>query len=338
MFTRGIGLLVSIHRTDISMTGNLMRSNSQCIIVIKELTKDYYNIRAVDHISFCIRKGEIFGFLGPNGAGKTTTVRMLVGLTRITFGEAFICGYDVVRDYRRVRELIGVVPDTSNMYSDLTCMENLIFSAKMYRIPRNKRRNKAEELLKFFGLWKYRNTKFKYLSKGLKRRLTIAASLVHDPKVLFLDEPTTGLDVMGRRALWKKLLILRDNGITIFLTTHNVHEAFQLSDRVAIINKGKIVAIGSPSELQRKFSVREVLEISFYPNDIGPSDLYNFVDGAIRVNRKNDHLEIILQDEIRVLKGLLEFAKKTNHSITMIRLRGADAEDLFIRIIGEENA
>ncbi len=183
-----------------------------CVLRVEGLTKDYDGFRAVDHISFCVRRGEIFGFLGPNGAGKTTTVRMLVGLTRITEGRAFIEEHDVVKEYKLARKLFGIVPDTSNLYSELTCLENLLFSAKMYGVPSRVAERRAEELLEFFDLWKYRGRKFKELSKGLKRRLTIAVSLVHDPVILFLDEPTTGLDVFSRRLLWSRLLELKKGG------------------------------------------------------------------------------------------------------------------------------
>jgi ABC-2 type transport system ATP-binding protein len=310
-------------------------SNNSCIVTVEDLTKDYGSIRAVDHISFCVREGEIFGFLGPNGAGKTTTVRMLVGLTRITSGKAYISGYDVIRDYRRVREIIGVVPDVSNLYSELTCMENLLFSAKMYGVPRSIRHSRAVELLKFFGLWKYKDVKFKNLSKGLKRRLTIASALIHDPKVLFLDEPTTGLDVMSRRALWEKLVVLRNRGVTIFLTTHNVYEAFHISDRIAIINKGRIVAIGTPQELGKMFKAGEVIEVSFQPHNPRPEEIMNNISNVISVKERTGFLEIISSNPTVSIEDLARLARINGYRITMLRLRSMDAEELFIKIIGE---
>ncbi len=290
---------------------------------------------AVKGISFCVKKGEIFGFLGPNGAGKTTTVRMLVGLTTITSGRAKICGYDITRHSKRVKRLIGVVPDISNLYSELTCYQNLLFSAKMYGVKGSIARRNVEEVLAFFGLEKYRDTKFKALSKGLKRRLTIAAALVHNPEIVFLDEPTSGLDVVSRRLLWNKLVELNRKGITIFLTTHNIYEAFNLSHRVAIINKGEIVAMGTPEELGRKFSAREVLEVSFYPRNPEPRELLGSLRGVLDARRNSGRLELVIDNEVEALESLALYAKRKGLRISLLRLREADAEEVFLRIIGE---
>jgi len=312
-----------------------MGNSKNCIISIKGLTKVYGSLKAVDSISFCVNEGEIFGFLGPNGAGKTTTVRMLVGLTNITSGKVLICNHDVVKEYKVVKKLIGVVPDISNLYLELTCYQNLMFSAKMYGVPKGIREKRVKELLKFFGLWRFKDIKFKNLSKGLKRRLTIASALVHNPKVLFLDEPTSGLDVMSRRILWKQLKELNRQGVTIFLTTHNVYEAFHISDRIAIINKGKIVAIGTPEELGRKFSTQEVIEVAFQPSNPELNDLLEHIKEALDIRRVGDHFEIVPLDKAAVLENVAKYAKLRGLEISMLRLRSADAEDLFLKIVGE---
>ena len=314
-----------------------VKTSDRCAVRVEKLRKVYPNgTIAVKGISFCVKRGEIFGFLGPNGAGKTTTVRMLVGLTTITSGRAKICGYDITRHGKRVKKLIGVVPDISNLYSELTCYQNLLFSAKMYGIKGKTARRNVEEILRFFGLEKYRNTRFKALSKGLKRRLTIAAALVHNPRIVFLDEPTSGLDVVSRRLLWNKLVELNSKGITIFLTTHNIYEAFSLSHRVAVINKGKIVAIGTPEELSRKFSVREVLEVGFYPRNPAPQELLDSLRGVLDAKMNSGRLELIIDDEIEALESLASYAKRRGLRISLLRLREADAEEVFLRIIGEE--
>ncbi|MCE4607224.1 MAG: ATP-binding cassette domain-containing protein [Desulfurococcales archaeon] len=310
--------------------------DGDCIITVRNLVKKYDNLQAVDHISFCVKKNEIFGFLGPNGAGKTTTVRMLVGLSNITEGEARIGGYDVVRDYKKVRRIIGVVPDISNLYSELTALQNLLFSAAMYGVPKKYRQERAEKLLKFFGLWKMRNFKFKNLSKGLKRRLTIAAALTHNPKILFLDEPTAGLDVMSRRVVWERILELNKSGVTIFLTTHNVYEAFHICDRINIINKGRIVASGTPVELGRKFSAKEVVEVAFQPVNPSVKELAKHVTGALSVKSEKDRIEIVTSNPIPVIEGLIQYAKLNKLNISMLSLRGADAEELFLQIVGEQ--
>ncbi len=304
-----------------------------CAIEVRGLTKKYGSLVAVDGISFCVREGEIFGFLGPNGAGKTTTVRMLCGLTRITGGEAFIYGYHVVRDHIEVKKLIGVVPDISNLYYELSCWDNLLFMGEMYGLSRGERIRRAEELLKLFGLWSRRNMLFKNLSKGLKRRLTIAAALMHNPKVLFLDEPTIGLDVMGKRAIWRIIRELNSRGITIFLTTHNIYEAFRLSDRVAIINHGKIVALDAPSRLKKLISAEEVLEVEFLPTNPPASELRR-IKGVIDVKTSGSTIRLIVDNPLDALEGIVRYAREKGLSLDMVSLRSADAEEVFINIVG----
>ncbi len=297
------------------------------------LTKFYGDFKAVDGVSFCVREGEIFGFLGPNGAGKTTTVRMLTGLTRISGGTARIFGYDVVRDGRKVKRLIGLVPDTSNLYSELTCWDNLIFHGEMYGVPRRLRAKRAEELLELFDLRRFRDVKFRNLSKGLKRRLTIAAALMHEPKLLFLDEPTLGLDVLSRRKVWGLIRKLNREGLTIFLTTHNIYEAFELCDRIAVINKGRIVAVGTPAELRSRFSATKVIEVSFSPSR-GPLRELAVMDGIAGLEESGGRVKLIVQNPLTALEALTSYARRHGLSIELISLRGADAEEVFLNIIG----
>jgi len=195
-------------------------------IQVTQLTKHYPAargtppVRAVDGIDFTVRQGEVFGFLGPNGAGKTTTIRMLTGLTRPTAGSARVLGFDLATDVTRVKKRVGVVPESSNLYGELSAFDNLIFSMRLYGVPRRQRAPRADELLARFRLAEKRDTPFAKLSRGMKRALTIAAALAHRPPLLFLDEPTTGLDVMSARNLRGMIAALRDEGVTIFLTTH----------------------------------------------------------------------------------------------------------------------
>ncbi len=310
-----------------------MNEYGKCIIVVKDLVKKYGEYVAVDHISFCVRRGEIFGFLGPNGAGKTTTIRMLSGLTRITGGKAVIDGYSVVEEHRMVKKVIGVVPDTPNLYSELTCLENLVFCGEMYGIPREERTRRAIELLRFFDLWKVRDLKFKELSRGLKKRLSIAAALIHDPRILFLDEPTTGLDVVSKRLLWRKIRMLNEKGVTIFLTTHNVREAFEVCDRIAFISRGRIVAIGSPHELRRMFSVEGVIEVSFQPKNPRIDEIHG-LPGVESVEERRGVIRIAVSNTIDALEALLKFVKNRGFEIYMLSLKDVDAEELFIKIIG----
>jgi ABC-2 type transport system ATP-binding protein len=226
--------------------------------------KDRPPLRAVDGIDFTVREGEVFGFLGPNGAGKTSTIRMLTGLSRPTAGTARLLGLSLDHDLPRIKKRIGVVPEASNLYDELTAFDNLIFAMQLYGVPRVERRARAEALLERFRLSEKSDAPFAKLSRGMKRALTIAAALAHRPPLVFLDEPTTGLDVMSARNLRHMIAALRDEGMTVFLTTHYLEEAERLCDRVAIIVKGRIVALdtvtGLRSGVKRKTSVEMTLE------------------------------------------------------------------------------
>jgi ABC-2 type transport system ATP-binding protein len=207
-------------------------------------------LHAVDGIDFTVHDGEVFGLLGPNGAGKTTTIRMLTGLTRPTSGRAALLGMQLDSDMARIKKRIGVVPEVSNLYDELTALDNLVFSMQLYGVPRAERKPRAEALLERFRLSEKRDAPFAKLSRGMKRALTIAAALAHHPPLLFLDEPTTGLDVMSARNLRRMIAGLRDEGVTVLLTTHYLEEAERLCDRVAIMVKGRIVAIDSVESLK----------------------------------------------------------------------------------------
>jgi ABC-2 type transport system ATP-binding protein len=239
-------------------------------IEVEGLTKVYEQgqrgakpVVAVDHVSFQVQPGEIFGFLGPNGAGKTTTIRMLTGLTQPTSGRASILGFDLFQDVTRIKKQIGVVPERSNLYDELSAYGNLEFSMQLYGVPRAEWRPRAGELLEHFRLGEKRDTPFAKLSRGMKRALTIAAALAHRPPLIFLDEPTTGLDVMNARSLRKMIAGLRDQGVTVFLTTHYMEEAERLCDRIAIIVQGQIVALDTVEGLKKTTQNTNIIEITF---------------------------------------------------------------------------
>src|SRR4030042_1820151 len=240
------------------------------IIQVKDLTKFYGNTLAVDHISFDVKEGEVFGFLGPNGAGKTTTIRMMVGLTQPSSGTSLVDGHDILKEPVEVKKTIGLVPETSNLYGELTSLENLIYQAELYGVPKKERRSRSLQLLEEFGLKEHQDKPFQKLSRGLKRRLTIAAALIHHPKILFLDEPTTGLDVMSARGLRKLILDSKKKGLTIFLTPHYIPEAESLCDRIHIIVHGKIRVVETPENIRDQMKEAEVLEIGL---DHIPEDL-----------------------------------------------------------------
>jgi len=296
------------------------------------LTKRFGDLTAVDHVSFEVRRGEIFGFLGPNGAGKTTTIRMLVGLTVPTEGTAIIDGYDIRSEILEVKRRVGVVPEASNLYDELSVEDNLLFIAGLYHVPRLKREERVRELLKSFNLWDRKDTKFGKLSKGLKRRLTIAASLVHYPRIIFLDEPTTGLDVMSARSLRLLLKDLRETGVTIFLTTHYIEEADQLCDRIAVIVKGKIVTIDTPENMKSMVQDIPVIE-ALFDSPINKSMIKDFgilEEAWIEGNR----IRIFAGEVTEVLEALINFATTYKLKIVGVNTVKPGLEEAFVKLTG----
>jgi ABC-2 type transport system ATP-binding protein len=237
-------------------------------IEVNGLTKVYppagkarKSLRAVDGLDFAVPAGGVFGFLGPNGAGKTTTIRMLTGLARPTAGNAQVLGLDIGSAITQIKRRIGVVPETSNLYDELSACDNLVFAMQLYGVPRAERRPRAEQLLARFGLTEKRDAPFATLSRGMKRALTIAAALAHRPQLVFLDEPTTGLDVMSARNLRRMVADLRQEGVTVFLTTHYLEEAERLCDRVGIIVQGRLVALDTVDGLKASIGRKPGIEL-----------------------------------------------------------------------------
>lgn len=233
------------------------------IIEIKNLTKKYKDFIAVDSISFDVKKGEIFAFLGPNGAGKTTTIKMLTTLLNPTFGEIKINGFDPTKDSDKVRASFGIVFQDQSLDEDLTAYENLDMHGMLYGIKSKERKKRIEQLLNFVELWDRRNDLVKLFSGGMRRRLEIARGFLHHPKVLFLDEPTIGLDPQTRNHIWNYLKKMnKEEGVTVFLTTHYMEEADKVSDKIAIIDHGKIIAQGDSEQLKQQTG-KDSLEDAF---------------------------------------------------------------------------
>jgi ABC-2 type transport system ATP-binding protein len=223
------------------------------MIKVKNLVKRFGELTAVDDVSFEVSRGEVFAFLGPNGAGKTTTIKMLTTLLRPTGGAVELDGLDPVRERDEVRKRFGVVFQDPSLDQDLTAWENMEIHGVLYGVPRQKRRERAEELLRLFELWERRDALVKTFSGGMRRRLEIARGLLHTPKVLFLDEPTLGLDPQSRNQMWTHVKKLNESDhVTVFLTTHYMDEADRVADRIAVIDHGRIVAIGSSQELKER--------------------------------------------------------------------------------------
>lgn len=219
---------------------------------MENLTKEYGAVKAINNLDLCVKSGEIFGFLGPNGAGKTTTIRVLTTLTRPSSGLAAVEGFDVVSEADKVKKVIGVVQQHLSLDRDLTIKENMEFHARLHHLSSSERKKRIQELLSYVELTDCADKMIDQLSGGMKKKAGIVCSLLHDPKVLFLDEPTVGLDAQARRRLWDFLRRLNSDGTTIFLTTHYIEEAEVLCDRVGVMNHGALIALGTPVELRKK--------------------------------------------------------------------------------------
>ncbi len=294
-------------------------------IVAENLSKRYGDFTAVNGISFKVKKGEIYALLGPNGAGKTTTVRMLTTLTSITSGEAWVNGYSVKEDRLMVKKSIGLVPDVSNLYDELTVEENLRFTAKLYDAPMEN----VEELIKEFNLPAKR--KFGKLSSGFKRRVTIAAALVHEPEVLFMDEPTSNLDIRSAKAVRALVRALNLRGMTIFLTTHNMIDAELLPHRIAIMEQGKIVAEGRRGELKRLVGKSVIVRFSVEPVSSTLLKALESYSPAFDEGR----ISVLVDDVDDFLYHLFELRKTLGFKVTYLSTELPSIEDVFMELTEE---
>jgi len=309
--------------------------NENLVIKVSNLTKFYRETIGVDHISFEIRGREIFGFLGPNGAGKTTTIRILTGILLPDEGEAKIMGIDIIKDPIAAKRIMGVVPEVCNVYVDLSAWENMILMGKLYGVRKDEREKKAEEILQKFGLWQRKDEKTRRFSKGMKQRLILAMSLIHNPEVLFLDEPTSGLDVQSSRMIREVLQELKLKGKTIFLTTHNIEEANLLCDRVAIINKGKIVAIDTPERLKGAFQKTQSVEVAFDRIPLNIKEIEN-IPHVNSCQRLGDKLRLYTPNPDRVIRKLTEYSEKNNLRFISLSILGPSLEDVFVKLTEEK--
>lgn len=298
-------------------------------IEIRGLAKTYGRVRALNGIDLTIRRGQFFGLLGPNGAGKSTTIHILTGLVTFTEGEVRVLGRDVVEEYRLTRRRIGLAPQEFNFDRFFPVREILIFQAGYYGIPRKEAGRRADSLLERFGLSSKADDKIWKLSGGMKRRLLIAKAMIHEPDILILDEPTAGVDVELRRALWSYLRKLNAEGKTILLTTHYIEEAEELCEEVAIIDQGRIVAQGSPDELvqaggERHLEIRLTEPPRVLPDAVTSRD--HFVEGDRVVIRAAHPRQIVAE----VLNGLYAHDLK----ITEVRIKESSLEEVFVQLTG----
>jgi ABC-2 type transport system ATP-binding protein len=303
-------------------------------IEVTHLIKKFGSLTALNDISFSVGEGETFGFLGPNGAGKTTTIRILTGVSRPTSGTATIFGHDVERDTIAARQSVGIVSENSNVYDDLTAWQNLMFSAELYHVGRKEREEKATELLKKFELYERLNDKVHGFSKGMKRRLTLAMGMVNSPRLIFLDEPTSGLDVQSNLIIRDVISSLVREGVTVFLTTHNIEEANVMCDRVAIVNKGNIGAIDAPESLKKMIQSVQSIEIAFDRNSTGNLDELSRLPLVNEVRKEGDKFKVFTEFPSEVIDALMVYAHSNNLKILSISTLGPSLEDVFVRLTG----
>ena len=305
-------------------------------IEVDNLTKYYGDLLAVDHINFEVRQGEVFGFLGPNGAGKTTTQRMLTTLLEPSEGRIIIHGHDLARNPYPVKRRMGLVPEESNVYTELTAWDNLMFTASLYRVPRAKRAERARGLLETFGLWEKRDVKVENFSKGMRRRLSIAMAIIHKPTLLFLDEPTPGLDAQSARAIRDLIRRLNADGTTIFLTTHQIEEANQLCDRVAIINHGQIAAIDTPERLKRAFRRVQSVEVALEPDGQAHGQALGALPGVTTAVKMGDKWRLYTEDPSALLPLVVRYAEDHRLRVVSLTTLGPSLEDVFLEITGQQ--
>ena len=307
-------------------------------IEVSHLIKKFGSLTAVNDISFSVGEGETFGFLGPNGAGKTTTIRILTGVSRPTSGTATIFGHDIKHDTINAQQSMGIVSENSNVYDDLTAWQNMLFSAELYHVGRNDREKKSTELLKKFELYERRNDKAHGFSKGMKRRLTLAMGLVNSPRLLFLDEPTSGLDVQSNLIIREVISDLILDGVTVFLTTHNIEEANVMCDRVAIINKGNIIAIDAPESLKNTIQGSQSIEVSFNRNSADHLDELSRLSMVNEVQKAGDKFKLYTEDPAKVIDAVAVYAHTHNLKIISITTLGPSLEDVFVKLTGLQRA
>jgi ABC-2 type transport system ATP-binding protein len=307
-----------------------------CAIVARGVVKRFGELTAVDGVDLAVRTGELFGLLGPNGAGKTTLLRMLTGLVPLTAGEAFVAGVDVQRDADGARRALGVVPQALTSDLDLTAWENLDLYARFFSVPGPRRRARIEDLLRRVGLWDRRKSLVKTFSGGMRRRLEIARGLIHKPKVLFLDEPTIGLDPQSRRVIWELLGDLRrGEEITISLTTHYLDEAEMLCNRVAIVDHGKVVALGTPQELKATVPGSDTLELALAaPPPDGALELLRGLPGVRGVEAVAQGLRVNADGGAALLPRALEALRGQGVEVEAASLSRISLEDVFIHFTG----
>jgi ABC-2 type transport system ATP-binding protein len=308
---------------------------SEEIIKAEGLTKVFNkHLTAVDHVNFSVKHGEIFGFLGPNGAGKTTTINMLITLLKPTEGKASVLGFDIAKQHDDVRNVIGVVPQEYTADEDLTGLENIILCADLYGIPRQIANERAVDLLKLVELTDFKDKKVQTYSGGMRRRLELACGLINRPKVLFLDEPTLGLDVQTRTATWDYIKKLKKEfGMTLFMTTHYLEEADTLCDRIAIIDRGKIVVVGTPEDLKHSLG-GDIITLSV-KEDPDVSDLIRSIKNVKDVKKEEGSYRIKAEYGEVTAPFVIEALRRKGYTVTKLMLTEPTLNEVYLEYTGK---
>jgi ABC-2 type transport system ATP-binding protein len=304
-------------------------------ISVHNLTKRYGDIIAVDNISFEVKQGEIFGFLGPNGAGKTTTIRILTGIIKPDDGKVTIMGYDIEKEPLQAKQIMGIVPEMSNAYIDLSAWDNLMLIGELYGVPKKQRTERAKRLLEKFSLYDRRNQLVRGFSKGMRQRLILCMALINEPKILFLDEPTSGLDVESAKIIREMIIELNKAGTTVFLTTHNMEEANKLCDRVAIINHGRISAIDTPEKLRVKCSGLQSIEVSF--DHLVNMDELAKILCIKQVEKMGDKIKFYTSDANEALNRIMDYARSHDLKIITLNTLAPSLEEVFLKLTQIKN-
>jgi len=306
-------------------------------IEAQDLAKRFGDFVAVDALNFSVAHGEVFGLLGPNGAGKSTLIRMLTTLVPPTSGTGRVAGFDIVRQQNDVRQSIGVIPQAMTSDLDLSAMENMTIFAKLYGIPREKRIRTIKALLEEVDLSQWADKPVKMFSGGMRRRLEIARGLVHEPKIFFLDEPTTGLDPVSRVAVWEMLVRLkRERDLTILMTTHYMDEADKLCDRIAIVDHGKLVALDSPLKLKASIPGKNILEVSFLQAPPHWTETLNALPDVAEVKAEDPFYRISSDNGPRTTVALIEAARAAGAAITSLSVQSTTLDDVFVHYTGRQ--
>ena len=307
-------------------------------MAVENIVKRYGDFEAVKGISFSVHEGEIFGLLGPNGAGKSTLIRMMTTLIPVTAGKAIVGCCDVSKEPDAVRRMIGVIPQALTSDPDLTVEENLLIYAKLYGVPRGQREKNIDEVLEAVDLLKWRGAQTKTLSGGMRRRLEIARGLVHDPRIFFLDEPTTGLDPVSRIAVWEMLNNLKNSrNLTMLLTTHYMEEADKLCDRIAIVDHGKLVALGTPVELKNSVAGANVIEVQFArESEKWPGLLEKLTDVTNVQPESAGFYRVLTKSGSQTTMELVTMAAEMGETISSLSVQNTTLDDVFVHYTGRQ--